>query len=1071
MKQEPGLRRNLSLAKITRPRLPQIVARERLFQVLDNNRQYPIVWVTGLAGSGKTTLAASYLESRQIPCIWYQIDEGDTDPSTFFYYLGLAAKKAAPQYRRALPLLTPEYTLGIQTFAKRYFESLFERLDKPSVLVLDNYQEARHDALLHDLIAEGLASIPQGTHVYVISRSEPPASFARFQANSQMKVLDRDKLLLSHEELMDVMRLQCAFQPSQEMVQNVSKKTHGWAAGVVLLCQAVRMEAVDSENIKNLKPEKVFDYFSNEIFTRIDPPMQDFLLKTAFLPNLSVKIAEDLSSHANAGQILSGLNRRNFFTERLDQPAPTYRYHPLFREFLLNFAAKTFSAETIGALRQKAAQMLEASGQVDDAAELYYESRDWRDMARLILQNAHSLVTQGRIETLERWMLALPEEMYKADPWLLYWQGICRFAPDPSGARLHFTEAYALFKRLRDRTGLLLSWTGVVDTFLHEWDVAIPLKQWIRELKELLKQGEPFPSLEIEIAVTVRMFTSMFFIQPQDRDLPAWEQKMIAYMARTDDPEQRMMLSANLIFYYSWTGELDKMSRQIRELDAGKGFQSVSPLTRILWLTQQAVFAWFRADQEESLRLVQEALELSDRSGMHVMDSRVIAQGVFASLTAGDRKTAGSYLVKMKAVLNPKQRMDVAQYHWVSTYYYAIAGNLARAHEHAVKAEAMFGETGIPMVTALGNTCLAQVHILKKEFREAAVCIERAREEGQLMHSVNVEMQVHLLKAQMAFARGDEQRLVRALRKGLAIGREQGFMGIGWWLPSVMQSLCIKAIEYGIETEYIRELIRKRNLMPEHPPLDLDAWPWPIRITTLGRFEVQRDGKPLEFSRKVQKKPLQLLKALVAAGGKEVREDRLTYLLWPDAVGDAGHKALGINVIRLRRLIDMADAVKVKEGSISLDPRFCWTDVSAFERLLEKAREARKQAKPSLSIRLLHKAMDLYKGPFLAEDSDLWSVSLRERLRSMFLRSIDDLGTCMEQSRAYKEALRIYQRGLEVDELAEPYYQRMMVCYQKLGRYAEALSVYNRCRKTLAVHDVSPSLDTEAILASLRRQG
>ena len=62
-----------------------------------------------MAGSGKTALTASYLDNGKFPCLWYRMDEGDGDIATFFYYLGLAAKKASPRKRKPLPLLTPEY--------------------------------------------------------------------------------------------------------------------------------------------------------------------------------------------------------------------------------------------------------------------------------------------------------------------------------------------------------------------------------------------------------------------------------------------------------------------------------------------------------------------------------------------------------------------------------------------------------------------------------------------------------------------------------------------------------------------------------------------------------------------------------------------------------------------------------------------------------------------------------------------------------------------------------------------------------------------------------------------------
>src|SRR5215467_15525898 len=89
------------LAKLTRPATAATYSRTRLFEELDKADAAPVVWVVGPAGSGKTTLIADYTATRRLQSLWYQVDRGDTDIASFFFYLAQAVQA---ERRGAKPL-------------------------------------------------------------------------------------------------------------------------------------------------------------------------------------------------------------------------------------------------------------------------------------------------------------------------------------------------------------------------------------------------------------------------------------------------------------------------------------------------------------------------------------------------------------------------------------------------------------------------------------------------------------------------------------------------------------------------------------------------------------------------------------------------------------------------------------------------------------------------------------------------------------------------------------------------------------------------------------------------------
>jgi ATP/maltotriose-dependent transcriptional regulator MalT len=1058
-----------SVAKIAPPRLAAAFPRPRLFRLLDRERRQAVVWVSAPAGFGKTTLVASYLAARKLPCLWYQIDEGDGDPASFFSYLGLAAKRAAPRTRRPLPLLTPEYLPGLPIFTQRYFENLYGRLRQPSVLVFDNYQDLPADSLVHDIVAIALAQLPAGITTFLVSRGPPPSAFARLQASGAIAYVAADALALNRKEALALAGLRKEGAAlSRATVERLHALTHGWAAGLALMLTRAAYGDIPPAYLTEHPGEAVFDYFAREVFERVDPQTQDFLLRTAFLPRLSARTAEQVTGRPRAERLLADLARGNYFTTRHTAPEgpDQYRYHDLFREFLLTRARERFESPVLADVERTAAAALIAADEVAHAVPLLRSAGAWEELTAVILQQAPLLLRRGQHQTLAGWLQAMPEGVRAGNGWLLFWLGAARLPFDPDASRSHLEQAFALFRTAGDVAGQLLAWSSIVDTITDGGADLPPLNDWVAIAeKELVPSYSALPEGMVKSRFTSAMFSARLWQHVQHPDLAIWAERVLPLLEHGEDPQQRALAGLSLALY-SWYGDAGRGDALLELLRPLASSAAVTPFALICCRVSQTVLLQHTNRLAESLRAVEDGLKRARESGVIVWNFFLHMLGAYDHLMAGDAAKAETYLASAEPLLSPKRPMDRTHYQMTSAWLALEQGDAPRARALAEQVKRVAEERGTVMQQALSTTMLAQASRACGKRAESVSLATRALELAHETPFEETTRMAHILLADFAFADGEEATGLAHLRAALAIARRNRSVNCPYVTRGELLSrLYARALQAGIEVEYTRELVRQHRRILPTPPAYLDDWPWPVRITTLGGFSLSRDGQPLGFRGKVPHKPLELLKALIALGGRDVREQRLSEILWPDAEGDAAHSALKTTLSRLRHLIG-EETIVVQEGRVGLVPRFCWVDTWALEGLLAQA--ANLGPAHTDSEQLTAKAFDLYRGSFLGDDDVPWALPLRERLRAKLLHHLFEWARHLEQREQHAAAVALYHRGLEVDELAEEFYCGLMKAHLALGQHAEARAVCERCRKALqSVAGMEPSPETQALCRAL----
>ncbi|MDR3574971.1 MAG: LuxR C-terminal-related transcriptional regulator [Anaerolineaceae bacterium] len=390
----------LLLTRLILPALGQsLLLRPRLIDLLDQAEIYALTLITAPAGSGKSSLLASWAIGQQNPVAWFSVETGDNDPVRFWRYFTAALQRAVPSLKFPVQLIQPPVVSGA-------FHAGLDQLCNALVshastifLVLDDVQQIENPEIYTSL-GYLLEHQPANFHMLLASRNTPALPLTRMRVKNRLLQVRSHEINFTNDELAAFL---AKIQPaglSQEQIRRVADLTRGWAAGIRLMALALT-ERPDWLDAWSEGKKMTSDYLAAEVIGQMPVNWIDFLEKVAVFEQFNLDMALAVTNSSDVIDLLAHISEADLFLQRQDS---TYQLHPFFREVLL----QRLPEDAKQLLNQQVAAWFEINGNPEKAIAHATAGKDWDRAVRLILQSSQNKFQSGEIRTLEGWVQSIP---------------------------------------------------------------------------------------------------------------------------------------------------------------------------------------------------------------------------------------------------------------------------------------------------------------------------------------------------------------------------------------------------------------------------------------------------------------------------------------------------------------------------------------------------------------------------------------------------------------------------------------------------------------------------------------
>jgi LuxR family transcriptional regulator, maltose regulon positive regulatory protein len=1056
--------------KFMPPPVEGALPRPHLIQWLDGQHDRRLVLVSAPPGYGKTTLLSNFLAVHSGPSAWYQLEASDSDPTVFLTYLIEAIrrsrwKKAAKLGQNALALLnSPEAGMASQRVLTVLINELNEQVLDRFVIVLEDYH-AIASPVVHQLVDYLLDNAPAALQLIISTRADPPLALARLRARGLLAELRAIDLRFRNNEVTELFKRD-THGLSSENLSLLGEKTEGWAAGLQIVRNTLAGQNPDAtrEIIASLSGSHrfVFEYLTEEVFRRLPQEKQKFLLQTSVLSQMDAASCNYIAGVKNSQDVLEELEKQNLFLTSLDSERRWYRYHFLFREFLLSRLHREFGEQSQG-LEGSAGKYYEEHREWEASFLHFVNAQDSESAARVALKFASDYVERGRVEVLHRYLNMLPANILHTHPELLLQHGnVHRRLGEAGLAIAAYEEARLAFEQLGNLSGKSRSITRLAEVYRAQGNY--------RQAEELATQAlESAPEADhtARAEALMALAKSAGFLSGMDRGQELAEQAVEeARKADGLSALERAAFLQSLGQICWWHGDPQSAAQHAQEALRliPEQLSPIAAQAHILLVTPHLY--WH--ELETALKYAERGLEIAQT--LHLTELLPAAYTALGNVLTRLGETSRAE-ASLRQSVELAQRLGMASYEQLMATGY-LAYNLysqGRVDEAWQLAEgALWSYTGNhdTYEAFVCRSVLADVALESGQLNRAENLFNELLQSGKLRQFRIPLAMVHFGLAYIHLVTDRKETGVRYANLSLELIEPTRAFQL--YVDQGERSLvvCNALVEAGHISQFMDRVLefapdkRKQAITVKDTSV--------VTVKGMGTFRVFIGEEEITQERWVSSKARDLLAYFVTFRSERIHAERVFDAIWAEKAGrglTAFHTALSRLRTAMRSGENSPRLILVEAGEYRIDVARFIIDVEEFDSALAKARAASDEG---IAAKFHEQAIHLYNGEYLQNLYYDWLFPERRRLTRAYLGSLRALADHHFAHKRYTNAQELLQRALRVDSLQEELYCQTLKIFAALGDRAGLVNQYQEMRQHLARElDMDPLPTTEHLYQKL----